>query len=68
LIKHIKVTTKETSSSGGETTTKKLVFRRGGDYIPDFKALMEATGQSADQLMGKLKRAKEDPTKIKYYE
>jgi hypothetical protein len=68
LRTHIEVTTKETSSSGGETTTKKLVFKIDGDYIPDFKALMKATGQSADQLKGKLKRAKDDHEKIKYYE
>jgi hypothetical protein len=66
LIKHVKDTSKETSSSGGETTPRKLVFRRNGDYVPEFRALMEATGQSADQLMAKLRREKKNPGSLKY--
>jgi len=67
LIKHVK-DKKKTSESGVETTTRKLVYKIDGKYTPEFKALMEATGQSADQLKAKLRREKKKPGSLIYFE
>jgi len=51
----------ETPSSMGEAVvkTKSLKFKDKGKLIPDFKALMELTGDNEKALKGKLRRAKE---------
>ena len=51
----------ERPSSMGEAVkkTKSLKFKDKGELIPDFKDLMQLTGDSESSLKGKLRRAKE---------